>query len=631
MCGLAGLIRVSDGGPAIDAAALVQQMCDLQAYRGPDDSGVKDLGRVCLGSRRLSIIDLSSAGHMPMGDESGRWWITYNGEVYNFADIREELLGHGHRFRSNSDTEVILHAWIQWGSDCLQRFVGMFAFAIHDTQTDEVVLVRDRFGKKPLYYSRIGGIVAFSSEMKALAAIGHDLRINQQALLEWFLYRNVDALASRTLIEGINAVLPGQIVTISSRGIHSSSYYSPPSNVSEAEYRRYEAARPGEIVEEFDQILNDAVRRRLVSDVPVGTLLSGGLDSSLVTAIAARYTNKLTTFHVSVADYPQLDERRFAEQLAREHRLPFVAFTMTGKHFRKVLPRISYLEDLPLTHPNSAGYYLIAQVARQHGVPVVLSGEGADELFGGYAWNYRRRQWMARIAPLMRMIPERIQTLLALLIYSRAGMPYLAHGFRSALPSTIDVIDRSVRADWLDRCQAAYAFVRDRVDREVLGAMLADISDFLPPLLRRLDRTSMGHSVESRVPFLDHRLVHKAINLPLKFKVGRLADKWVVKQIAKRYMPRSLVFRKKAGFPLPVSDYIAPLACREFFAGGFCETVLELGTHGIERTISSSNRQPDGLFGFIALEMWGRIFFMGQTVDDVTGLIEACERSSATL
>ena len=628
MCGLAGLIRVSDGGPAIDAGALVRKMCGLQAYRGPDDSGVVDLGRVCLGSLRLSIIDLSPAGHMPMSDESGRWWITYNGEVYNFATVREELLALGHAFQSRTDTEVVLRAWIQWGSDCLQRFIGMFAFAVHDRQSDEVILVRDRYGKKPLYYARDGGVVSFSSEMKGLMIGRSDLRLNQQALCEWFLYRNVDALRSRTLVEGMHAVLPGQLVTISPRGIQASFYYSPPSYISEAEYRRYEAARPGDVVREVEEILNDAVRLRLVSDVPVGTLLSGGLDSSLVTAIAARYTKELTTFHVSVAGYPKLDERRYAEQLAQTHGLPFVPFALTGSNFRRVLPYVTYLEDLPLTHPNSAAYYLISQVAREHGVLVVLTGEGADELFGGYMWNYRRRRRLARIAPLLRAIPAPLHSILALLVYANAGMPVSAPRFRDRLPPTVDLIDRFVRAEWQARCEEAYAFVQRDSDREVLGAMLADISDFLAPLLRRLDRTSMGASVEARVPFLDHRLVHKAINLPLLYKVGARADKWVLKQVALRYMPKSLVVRRKAGFPLPVDEYVAPLVRREFFAGGFCENFLELGQRGIERTMSSWNRQAQGHFGLIALEMWGRIYFMGQSVEQVGALVVECERIS---
>lgn len=629
MCGLAGLIRVSDGGPAVDAAAIVRRMCDLQAYRGPDDSGVADLGRVCLGSRRLSIIDLSAAGHMPMSDASGRWWIAYNGEAYNFATVREELLALGHAFRSHTDTEVLLHAWMQWGSECLSRFVGMFAFAIHDRQTDEVVLVRDRYGKKPLYYAQDGGIVYFSSEMKGLLAGRSNLRMNQQALCEWFLYRNVDALGSRTLVEGVQAVLPGEVVTISPRGVRKARFYSPPDHVSESEFRRYEAARPEQVVADVDAILNDAVRLRLVSDVPVGTLLSGGLDSSLVTAIAARYTRDLTAFHVSVEGYPKLDERRYAEQLAEAHGLRFVPFGLTGRNFREVLPYVTFLEDLPLTHPNSAAYYLISKVAREHGVLVVLSGEGADELFGGYMWNYRRRLRLARVRPLLNAIPEEVHSVLRLLVYAQAGLPVSAHRFRDMLPPTVDLIDRYARAEWQEHCEEAYSFVKSGNEREVLGAMLADISDFLAPLLRRLDRTSMGASVESRVPFLDHRLVHQAINLPLKYKVGKHADKWVVKQVALKYMSRDLVYRKKAGFPLPVDEYVAPIAKKELFEGGFCEQFLELGRRGIARTMATWNRQSHGLFGLVALEMWGRIYFMGQSVEEVTGLLARCEARPA--
>ncbi len=626
MCGLAGLIRVADGGAAIDAEAVVRRMCDLQAYRGPDDSGVTDLGRVCLGSRRLSIIDLSPAGHMPMSDASGRWWIAYNGEVYNFAAIRAELLGLGHSFRSHTDTEIILHAWMQWGRDCLQRFVGMFAFAIHDRTTDEVTLVRDRYGKKPLYYARDGGAVFFSSEIKGLMAACSGLDLDERALLEWFLYRNVDALASRTLVKGVAAVMAGHVVTISPRGIESAAWYSAPEQVLETEYQRFAAARPADIVEEVDQLLNDAVRLRLISDVPVGTLLSGGLDSSLVTSIAGRYTKNLTAFHVSVAGYPKLDERRYAEQLARQHGFPFVPFELTGENFRQVLPYVTWLEDLPLTHPNSCAYYQISRVAREHGVPVVLSGEGADELFGGYLWNYRRRQRLALLEPLLRRIPESVYSLLALLVYSHAGMPIATHGFRNTLPATVIMIDRNLREAWHERCKAAYGFVARGRDREVLGAMLADLNDFLAPLLRRLDRTSMGASVESRVPFLDHRLAHVAINLPLRYKVNARTDKWVLKQVALRYMPRSLVMRKKAGFPIPVGDYIAPLCTPGFFAGGFCETRLGLSQQGVESMIGSCRGHMENLFGFIALEIWGRIYFMGQSVSDVGQLIADCER-----
>jgi asparagine synthase (glutamine-hydrolysing) len=594
MCGLAGLIDISGNYNAAGAEAVVRGMCDLQAYRGPDDSGVVSVGAVCLGSRRLSIMDLSSAGHMPMSDATGRWWIAYNGEVYNFAAVREELQQLGHEFQSHSDTEVMLHAYMHWGSASLQRFVGMFAFAICDSQANEVVLVRDRYGKKPLYYSRVGDRILFSSEMKALMVGRSGLHLDQQAMGEWLLYRNVDALKCRTLVEGIAAVLPGEIVTLSAAGIRKEQYYSPLSQVLKTEYRRLAAAETKNVIDEIDESLMDAVRLRLISDVPVGTLLSGGLDSSLVTAMAARHSTELTAFHVSIDGHPDLDERRYAEQLATSLGVPFISYTLTGANFRRALPYVAFLEDLPLTHANSAAYYLISKVARDDGVIVLQSGEGADELFGGYSWNYRRRLRLMRLEPLLKLIPDKLYSILELFTYAHAGMPVWAHQFRDLLPPAVDLIDRYSRVEWIESCEAAYGFVTDPNERKVLAAMLGDLGDFLTPLLRRLDRTSMGASVEVRVPFLDHRLVHKAINMPMHYKVGARGDKWVLKQVATRYLPANLIWRKKAGFPLPVDEYIAPLA-------------------------------RIGIFGLIALEMWGRIHFMGQSVAQVDALVSACE------
>jgi len=629
MCGLAGLIDLSGKDRATEAAVIVRGMCDLQAYRGPDDSGVVNIGAVCLGSLRLSIIDLSPAGHMPMSDVTGRWWIAYNGEAYNFAPVRAELQQLGHEFRSHSDTEVILHAYMQWGSASLQRFVGMFAFAICDSQANEVVLVRDRYGKKPLYYSRNGDRILFSSEMKALM-VGRDaLRLDQQALGEWLLYRNVDALKSRTLVEGIEAVMPGEVVTLSAVGIRKELYYSPLRQVQEAEYRRFASADSKAVIDEIDETLTDAVRLRLISDVPVGTLLSGGLDSSLVTAMAARQSKALTAFHVSIDGHPDLDERRYAEQLANSLRIPFIPYTLKGTDFRRVLPYVAFLEDLPLTHPNSTAYYLISKVARDHGVIVLQSGEGADELFGGYSWNYRRRLRLMRLEPLLRLIPDKIYSILELFSYSHAGMPVWAHQFRDLLPPAVDLIDRYSRVEWMESCEAAYGFVQDLRERRVLAAMLGDIGDFLTPLLRRLDRTSMGASVEVRVPFLDHRLVHKAINMPMRYKVGARGDKWVLKQVATRYLPDNLIWRKKAGFPLPVDEYIAPLARIEFFDQGFCQSSLGLSARGMEHMMDAWRKRTHGLFGLIALEMWGRIHYMRHSVAEVEALVAACEPRAA--
>ncbi|MEP7242598.1 MAG: asparagine synthase (glutamine-hydrolyzing) [Gammaproteobacteria bacterium] len=626
MCGLAGLVTLSGSGDPSGEEALVRRMCDVIAYRGPDDSGIKRVGSAVLGSRRLAIIDLSQAGHMPMSDATGRWWIAYNGEVFNFAEIREELLKLGHEFHSKTDTEVILHSWMQWGSECMHKFVGMFAFAVADTNSGDVVLVRDRYGIKPLYHTRQGDTILFASEMKALVQEIPAPRVDQQSLSEWMLYRSVDSLTPQTLIEGVHAVLPGHVVTIDAQGVHSKPWYSPLNFVSQAEYKRLDSMPPEAVVKEFDQTLDDAVRLRLISDVPVGTLLSGGLDSSLVTAMAARHTDKLSAFHVSIEGFPELDERKYAEHLTDRLKIPFIPLSLTGTTFRRALTTCVYLSDLPLSYPNTIAYYLICKLARDNGVIVLLSGEGADELFGGYSWNYRRKMRMMRLQKWMNLLPDKLHDIAALLVYSNAGLPVSTRRFREALAPAVDFLDRHARLDWLEQCEETYGFVSDKPERAVLGAMLADLSDFLTPLLRRLDRASMGASVECRVPLLDHRLVHKAINLPLEYKVGARADKWVLKEVAKKYIPDRLIGRKKAGFPLPVGEYIAPLVNMQLFRNGFCQESLGLSERALRRLMESGHRRTFGFFGLVTLEIWGRIHIRREPLEQVSALVESLER-----
>ncbi|MFO1068937.1 MAG: asparagine synthase (glutamine-hydrolyzing) [Geminicoccaceae bacterium] len=623
MCGIAGLIRLDGAlaGPADEA--VVRAMTDLTAYRGPDDSGVRAIGNVVLGSRRLAIQDLSPAGHMPMADPSGRWWIAYNGETYNFHEVRAELEQLGVAFRSHGDTEVLLHAWIRWGARCLDRFAGMFAFAIADLDSGETVLVRDRFGVKPVYWTIDGDRLLFGSEIKALMRQRRHNAVDRQSLAEWWLYRNVDALTPETLVEGIVQLLPGHLARVRNGQVRTEAWYSPAEQVDAEAYARFARAQPGEIVDTVERQLDESIRLRLVSDVPVGTLLSGGLDSSLVTAMAAKHSKALTAFHVSVTGHVDMDERRFAEELTRHHAIPFVPMDLTADNFRANLAHVTWLEDFPLTHANSVAYYLISQVARSHGVIVVQSGEGADELFGGYAWNYRRKRMLLKLEPWLRRLPGKVNDLLTLLVYAANGLPVTAHRFREALPPALALIDRYARLDAEDRAARAYAFVADPTERAVLGGMLGDLGVFLSPLLRRLDRTTMGASIECREPFLDHRLVHTAINLPLDYKLGARADKWVLKQVATRHMPSGLIWRKKMGFPLPLADYIAPMAAPSFFAGGFCEGTLGLGRRGLERMLGDWQRWSHGFFGLVSLEMWGRMNFMGESPATVTERIQS--------
>ena len=628
MCGIAGLFCLDPGCGDPNHAVTVQAMCDVQTHRGPDDHGLESLDGVCLGSRRLSILDLSSAGHMPMRDATGRWWITYNGEVYNFSELRSDLMQLGHEFRSRTDTEVVLHAFMEWGDEALDRFVGMYAFAVFDREVRTLYLVRDRYGIKPLYYAQLDNHLLFASELKALAGALGAPRFDRRRLHEWFLYRNVDALNEGTLLEGISAVLPGRVLQAGPEGITQRDVYSLTDQVSAEQYRHFESMPPSRVVDEVDETLNEAVRQRLVSDVPVGTLLSGGLDSSLITVLSAQHQHDFKAFNVSITGHPDLDEKRYAVEVADRLDIPLVSYELGGPAFRQALPHVVYLSDMPLSHPNTVAYYLISQIAREHGVIVLLSGEGADELFGGYAWNYRRAQRLVRMAPLLDRIPEKVWSLLALFTYAHYGMPVTSIAFRDLLPPTIALIDRWDREDLQRRCEEAYGFVGKRSERVVLSRQLADLTDFLSPLLRRLDRATMGASVEARVPFLDHRLVHLAIHLPAPYRVGRRSDKWLLKRVAERYLPRGIVRRKKAGFPLPLGDYLAPIATPDFFRDGFCQEELALNRRGLAAFLEAWPRWPLALFGLITLEIWGRLYVAGQSTADVESHIATFEPPS---
>jgi asparagine synthase (glutamine-hydrolysing) len=291
---------------------------------------------------------------------------------------------------------------------------------------------------------------------------------------------------------------------------------------------------------------------------------------------------------------------------------------------------VTDLSDLPLSLPNSVAYYLISKVAREHGVIVLLSGEGADELFGGYRWAYRRILRLHRIMPLLGRLPRWLHEAAQLLVYAHAGMPVTARRFRDFLPPTVALLDRYARQAWREQCAEAYGFIDDPAQRAVLGGMLADLSDFLTPLLRRLDRTSMGASVECRVPFLDHRVVHKSINLPIDYRVGARADKWILKRIARRYIPPDLIGRRKMGFPLPLADYVRPLASRDFFAGGFCEEELGLDRRGLRQLVDDWERWVHFFFGLVTLEIWGRLHFRDQSVETIEEQIQKHERDAVS-
>jgi asparagine synthase (glutamine-hydrolysing) len=631
MCAIAGVVCTQQECRSLEHGPQVRRMCGVQAHRGPDDEGISEHGPVCFGSRRLMIIDLSQAAHMPMSDPTGRWWIVYNGETYNFQSLREQLRACGHEFVSTSDTEVVLHAFAQWGEGCLDRFVGMFAFAILDRDTNTVTLARDRFGKKPLYYIRREAHLYFASEVKALLEVCDNLAPNYQRLIEWSLYRNPDFGSPDTLFDGLSLLPPGHVLTIrDGQPGPPRRYYSPESDVDAELYKRLQRQPAAAVTGQIDELLQESVRARLVSDVPLGTLCSGGIDSSLITALCARHMPDVAAFHVSVTGYEHLDESQYARQVADQLAITLHTYPLSAQAFRDNLVRAIYHSDFPLTHSNSVAFLLISEFARARGVTILLSGEAADELFGGYMQRYRRYRQFLWAQRLLALLPAKARKAFALAGYASEQIPVTSFSeYPGLLAHATGFLDKFARQGLRLRCEDAYGFVNDRADRAVLAAMLADLTNFLTPLLRRLDRMSMAASIECRTPFLDRELVRLAVNLPLAYRLRGRTDKWVLKEVAARYLPRSVVHRRKRGFPLPIRDYLAPLARPDFFIDGFCIDVLGMHRAGLLDAVAAWDQNVDGFFNLLALEIWGRLFFLRQSRDAVNDQIGRLSRRAA--
>lgn len=555
MCGICGYLSPA-GTP--EAAEIVENMAELIAHRGPDgrDRWSSNDGRVVLGHTRLKVIDPSDQGSQPMTDGENLV-ISYNGEIYNFRELRSELESCGHRFKSRTDTEVLLYAYKQWGAECLDKIEGMFAFAVYDTSRQTLLLARDPFGIKPLYYVyQPDRLFSFASESKAFLAIpGLQASIRRDLLPEYFTFRSV--IGHETLLAPIQTVLPGQFLEFNLNEF----------SVRKVCYWRMEIA--AEInstatkrAREFLSKLSSTVRAQLVSDVPVGTQLSGGLDSSLVTALARKeHTTPLKAFNIRV-DAPEADEGPWAQMAARHLGIELVSEPLTAKTFFGLLPKLTWHLDEPIAHPSSIGIYLLAKTAREQ-VTVLLSGEGADEIFGGYT-RYRHLRLFDRIHRLgllgywlLKAYPGRKGRAFvdrAIRHYWESANCLTAQGFEYLDGSLAEkLLGRSYRAcEFPARRLCAECGMHDRIG----VSQLYDIRTYLPGVLNRQDKMSMAASIESRVPFLDRNLARWGLSLPLSDRLGRLRGKDVVKRSAMGLLPRKLVLRPKCGFGVPLEKWL---------------------------------------------------------------------------
>lgn len=566
MCGIAGRVNFRSGAP-VDGA-VIQRMCHLLAHRGPDGEGTHVDGPVGLGHRRLAIIDLSPAARQPMASEDARLWITYNGEVYNFRELRADLERRGRRFRSQSDTEVILAAYREFGVGCLDRFRGMYAFAVWDSRARTLFLARDRLGKKPLYYLLDDDGIAFASEPKAfLADASFKAEPDLEAISHYLTYQYVPS--PLTAFQGLQKLPPAHYLLVQEGKVSVARHWR-------LRYRPKHQLTEQQACEELLAQLREAVRLRLISDVPLGALLSGGVDSSTVVALMTELsTSRVRTFSIGFEE-AAYDEREAAAIVADRFGTDHHAFVVRPDA-AALLPALVWHYNEPFADSSAVPTYYLAQVTRPH-VTVALSGDGGDEAFGGYeryvahALACRADRVLGPLRPALaalgavlprggnsRGLRRRARRFLEALVappadrYARWMVHFTAE--QKATLCTPEFAAASGDTDPLALLREAFT-VTDAED-PVEAAMAADVACYLPEdLLVKLDVATMAHGLEARCPFLDSAVVEFAARLPVRWKVWRTAKKVLLRRALRDLLPPEILGRPKQGFGVPIDAWL---------------------------------------------------------------------------
>ncbi|MEQ1545118.1 asparagine synthase (glutamine-hydrolyzing) [Methyloglobulus sp.] len=622
MCGISGIYDRSS--KPIDQATL-ERMTTVLNHRGPDGAGYFLDGEIGLGHRRLSIIDVEG-GAQPMFNKDETLQIVFNGEIYNFIELRNELKSFGHSFKTLSDTEVIIYAYEQWGIDCVNHFNGMFAFAIWDKRKKELFLARDHLGIKPLYYSLIGGRLIFASEIKALLQVPDCQReMGVDALAELFTFRYVPS--PKTLFKGIFKLPPGHLMLATKNGIQINRYWKSVPCLRKD-------WREEELIEEYQVLLEDTVRLQLRSDVPLGLFLSSGVDSGALLAIMSKYsTGPVQTFTIGFEGGEKTNEVDDAKEMARrfgaEHYFKMLNFEDYSSYFER------YMEDLeePVAHEPAPAFYFLAQETSKH-VKVALSGQGADEPWAGYD-RYLGVKLSALYSRLPRLLTQRFAPQIAKV---PLPMERLKRGISSL--SEPDILIRFTKiysffsADM--KAQLYTGMLKERLEvdpywtREALRRLQKDVQHLDPltqmlyidtranlpdDLLMVADKTSMANSLEVRVPFLDYRLVEFIESLPPTLKLNWLTGKYLHKKAMIKWLPQEVVYRKKKGFAHPIADWLRgsmkPLvedcllssdsSIAQYFDQNYMRQLVQRHQEGKEQYMRH-------IYLLVSLELWHRNF-----------------------
>lgn len=572
MCGITGFWDLSGQLSDEKMQLVVKQMSDRLLHRGPDDGGgwVDVRARIALGHRRLSILDLSAQGHQPMHSKSDRYTIVFNGEIYNFLELRQNLASLGHKFRGNSDTEVMLASFSQWGVvSAVDRLTGMFAFGLWDKQEQVLYLGRDRLGEKPLYYGWVGDTFLFGSELKALKAYPEwHGEIDRKAIA--LLMRHSYIPEPYSIYQNIYKLPPGTLLTVDggNKSLIPVPYWSVKSVVKAGTARPFSGSET-EAINQLDSLLHDVVGDQMVADVPLGAFLSGGIDSSCIVALMQVQSNRqVKTFSIGFNE-DAYNEAQYAKAVAQHLGTEHTELYVTAKEAINVIPKLPTLYDEPFADPSQIPTFLVAQLARQQ-VTVSLSGDGADELFGGYDRYFRGRSIWQKIGWMPQSWRKAISQCLNILspqtLYQSSNkLQKLAQALAAEHPEAIYrelvshwkqpellVIGASEPITALNNPQL-WVDLPDFTSR----MMYLDSVTYLPSdILTKVDRATMGMSLEVRVPFLDRRVVEFAWQIPPSMKIRNNQGKWLLHQVLYKYVPPSLVERPKMGFGVPIEDWL---------------------------------------------------------------------------
>lgn len=558
MCGITGIFAFNSIG-RINLVHL-EEATRLLEKRGPDVQGSWFDDVVGLGHRRLSIIDTSAAGNQPMADPSGRYHLIFNGEIYNFAALRESLTDLGHSFRSNSDTEVLLHAYMQWGEQMLPRLNGFFAFAIYDQQAETMFLARDRFGIKPLVYHHDGDRLLFASELKSLMAYGLKKELNREALHLYFQLTYIPAPLS--ILEGVHKLRPGHFLRVGKGKVEEVCYYDFP-------YQEHPPIQ--NMIDAKDQlksVLRQSVTDRLVADVPLGAFLSGGIDSSVIVALASEQVDDLKTYSIGFKDNQYFDETQYAQLVADKYQTDHHVFSLTNDDLLGAVQDALNAIDEPFADSSALPVYMLSRETRKH-VTVALSGDGADEIFSGYnkhtAWlmsNERsaRSQLIGALGGLWKMLPKSrnhplTDTIRKLDRFSRAQQMTKADRYWFLASFIEDAqIRRMVLPHLHSTSMGFQSEIKTMMAHGSLNEMLSIDAQMVLPgdMLQKVDLMSMANSLEVRVPFLDHRVVELAFSMDEKLKAVGSSRKMVLRETFKDLLPEDLYHRPKHGFEVPL-------------------------------------------------------------------------------